>query len=88
VPLFGIRLTPCIYAHRMSPAALLAIVALALVYGLASVAAAVDAGRRWGWRWGLGLWLIWPVALVPWVIRRRRERRDDQADGVKRPVGV
>jgi hypothetical protein len=67
---------------------LLGILAALTVWSLASVAAAVDAGRRWGWRWGLGLWLIWPVALFPWAIRRRREGAADRIAGIKRPVGV
>ena len=67
---------------------LLLLVGAAFVWTVAGVAAAADAGRRWGWRWGVGLWVIWPVAIFPWAIRRHREKAADRAAGIRRPVGA
>jgi hypothetical protein len=68
---------------------LLVVLLVALsVWNVAGAAAAVDAGRRWGWWWGIGLWLLWPVAIFPWAIRRHREKAADREAGIGRPVGV
>jgi hypothetical protein len=72
----------------MSDNAAIALVGGMTIWLLASVGAAADGGRRWGWRWGLGLWLLWPIAIFAWAIRRHREKKADRATGTKRPVGV